>query len=126
MNKFWILIFVSLYPINTNAQAKKKPVKKQPKVVVVKPVVYDGVIRTTNSDTLYFEIDNAVILASKNNQKAEYYFKATSGEINKLSKNFYQLGNIKDSTVTITVFDKATDALIENKKFIVAKQILPF
>ncbi|CAF3790229.1 unnamed protein product [Rotaria sp. Silwood1] len=126
MNKFWILIFISLYSINTNAQAKKQPVKKRPKTVAAKPVVYDGVIRTTNSDTLYFEIDNAVILTPKNNQKAEYYFKATSGEINKLSNNFYQLGNIKDSSVTITVFDKATDALIETKKYVVAKQILPF
>lgn len=114
-------------PFISKAQAKKQTlIKKNVPQQPAKNKVATGIIRTNNADTLYFDVDNAIILTADSKQKIEYYIKATDGEINKLTKNFYQLGNLKENNVTVTVFDKATDKLVETKKFVVAIQKLPF
>lgn len=118
---------ILLTPFFILAQSKISAKKIQPvKKVVQSKKVYDGIIKTNNADTLYFDIDNSIILTPKNQGKAEYYCTATSGEISKLAGNFFQLGNIKDKTVKVSVFEKNTNKLVEEKTFVVAKQILPF
>lgn len=118
---------ILLTPFFILAQSKSSAKKIQPvKKVVQSKKVYDGIIKTNNADTLYFDIDNSIILTPKNQGKAEYYCTATSGEISKLAGNFFQLGNIKDKTVKVSVFEKNTNKLVEEKTFVVAKQILPF
>ena len=121
MNKYFIVFALVAFPFAMQAQTKKQLIKATNNIKVD-----DAVIRTNNKDTLYFEIDNSIILTPKDGKKVEYYITTTSGEIFKLSTNFYQVGNIKDNNVTITAFDKTTNKQIETKKFVVAKQVLPF
>lgn len=121
------LSVVLLMPLFILAQNKGKIIKNQPaKKIVQKKQNSDGIIKTNNADTLYFDIDNSIILVPKNQAKIEYYCTTTSGEINKLAGNFFQLGNIKDKTVKVSVFEKNTNKLVEEKTFVVTKQVLPF
>lgn len=121
MQFFLIMLFSCNFCFFSNAQ-----VKKQHSLQQIKLQKKESIIKTNNRDTLYFDIDNAIILTSKSNKKIEYYITATQGEIVKLSNSLYQLGNLTDSSVTVSVFEKATKKIIETKKFVVVKQILPF
>jgi hypothetical protein len=123
------LTFTTLFLLvnATNAQkksAKKINAKAQP---ITKKVVAEPMIRTNNADTLYFDLDNAIIITpSKKLQKTALIISATEGDIIKLSNNFYQLGNLKSKSVTITLLEEKTKKKVEEKTFIVSKQVLPF
>lgn len=116
MKKIIATLIVLTAVASTNAQAKKQ----QPK----KPKPAETIIRTTNKDTMYFDLDNTVLISQKN--KTDYYITTTNGTITKIAANFFQVGDLKENTVTISVYETKTKKLIETKKFVVAKQELPF
>lgn len=123
MSKYYLIVLFCFTAVFSKAQTKKQPTPKKVATVVT---AKETIIKTNNRDTLYFDLDNSIVLAPHNNVKSECYITATSGSITKLAPNFFILGDIKESSITISAFDKATNKLLETKKFVVAKQVLPF
>lgn len=115
-----VVLIIMLLPLGINAQTKKA------KAPVVKKVVAESIIRTQNKDSLYYDLFNTIMITPQKGDKTDYKVVASSGTLEKYGANFYQLTDIKGKSVTVQVFNAATNKLVETKTFYMAKANLPF
>jgi hypothetical protein len=123
------VLFLSLIlmGVGFNVAVAQQPKKAKQKNNTSKPNAVEEIIRTNNADTLYLDLDNSIILTPKKEDNTkELLLIATQGNVSKLAPNFFQLSNLKVGDVVVTVIEKKSNRKMAEKKFVVAKQILPF